>query len=259
MNIKRIGLNYTHSQNFAISRPAGSGDYLFLLLRTSGIITLQGKEVTAEKNSVIIFNKKTPQIYRANQGSYTNDFIHFEADNDLEVRNLPFDTLFVLPSVKQVGKILKEIYLEFISNNVSRDESMDLLLKLLFVKINELVAYKPQNTVLYGYYDSLLNLRSLIYRHPEEKWTVARLANQVNLSPSHFQRLYKHTFGVTCIADVITCKMEYAKASLSATGGSVREIASLCGYENEEHFMRQFKQEVGITPTQYRRQMRNLQ
>ncbi len=257
MKINRIGLNYTHSQNFAINRPTGSGDYLLLLVKTPAIFSLQGKAVTAEKNSVIIYNKNTPQVYCANQGSFTNDFIHFEAENELELRNLPFDTLFTLPSIKQVGKILKDIYLEFISNNANREESMELLLKLLFVKINELVAFKPQNTVLYGYYDALLNLRSLIYRHPEEKWTVSRLSNQVNLSPSHFQRLYKNTFGVTCIADVIACKMEYAKASLAATGGTVREIAALCGYENEEHFMRQFKQEVGVTPSQYRMQMRS--
>ncbi|MDF2540162.1 MAG: transcriptional regulator, AraC family, partial [Herbinix sp.] len=87
-------------------------------------------------------------------------------------------------------------------------------------------------------------------------WTVARLSHQVNLSPSHFQRLYKNTFGMTCIADVIACKMEYAKASLSGTGGTIREISTLCGYENEEHFMRQFKREVGMTPSQYRKQLR---
>ncbi len=256
MKINRIGLNYTHSHNFAVNRPAGSGDYLFLLVKTPASFRLQGKEITAEKNSVIIYNKKTPQIYGADHCSYTNDFIHFDAELEPQLRNLPLDTLFVLPSIKQTGKILKDIYLEFISNNEKREESMELLLKLLFIKLSELVAYKPQNSVLYGYYDALLNLRSLIYRHPEERWTVARLAHQVSLSPSHFQRLYKNTFGVTCISDVIACKMEYAKASLAATGGTVREIASLCGYDNEEHFMRQFKQEVGITPTQYRRQMR---
>jgi len=257
MKINRIGLNYTHSQNFAINRPSGSGDYLFLLFKTPVVIQLHGVDHTVEKNSAIIYNKSTPQIYRADNCSYSNDFIHFEAENELELRNLPFDTPLALPSVKQVGKILKDIYLEFISNNANQEESMDLLMRLLFVKINELAAYKPQNTSLYGYYDALLNLRSLIYRHPDEKWTVAKLANQVNLSPSHFQRLYKNTFGVTCIADVITCKMEYAKASLSATGGTIREIASLCGYENEEHFMRQFKQEIGVTPTEYRKHIRS--
>jgi AraC family transcriptional regulator of arabinose operon len=255
MIINTIGFNYTHSNQFAINRPNGSGDYLFLYLKTSAIFVLEGKEVIAEKNSVIILNKGTPQIYSANKGSYTNDFIHFDADGDRDIRNLPLDTLMVLPSTKQISKVLKDIYLEYISNNANRNESMDLQLKLLFIKINELVAYKPQDTKIYGYYDTLLNLRSVIYRHPEEKWTVARLSHQVSLSPSHFQRLYKHTFGTTCIADVISCKIQYAKTSLISTSDTIREIAIQCGYENEEHFMRQFKQEVGMTPTEYRLKM----
>ncbi|MDE6788835.1 MAG: AraC family transcriptional regulator, partial [Ruminococcus sp.] len=28
---------------------------------------------------------------------------------------------------------------------------------------------------------------------------------------------------------------------------------AMCGYDNEEHFMRQFKKIVGVTPTGYRR------
>ncbi|HWT75982.1 MAG TPA: AraC family transcriptional regulator [Mobilitalea sp.] len=258
MKINRIGLNYTHSQNFAINRPTGSGDYLLLLVKSPAKLMIHGNEVIAEKNSIIVFNKGTPQLYSAYNGTYTNDFIHFDAEGERELRNFPFDTLLPLPSIKQVNRILRDIYLEFISNNANREESMDLLMRLLFVKINEVVAYKPTNTVLYDYYDALLNLRSMIYRHPEEKWTITSLAQQVNLSTSHFQRLYKNTFGVSCIADVIACKMEYAKASLSATGGTVREIAALCGYENEEHFMRQFKREVGITPTQYRKKLRDI-
>jgi AraC family transcriptional regulator of arabinose operon len=257
MKINRIGLNYTHSKNFAIDRPSGSGDYLLLIVKSPALFMLQGEEAAAAKNSVILYNKGTPQLYRADCCTYSNDFIHFDAEGELKLRNLPFDTLFTLPSVRRVGKILRDIYLEFISNNVNREESMELLLKLLFVKISELIADRPQNTALYDYYDEFLNLRSRIYRHPEEKWTVARLSAQVNLSPSHFQRLYKNTFGVTCIADVIACKMEYAKASLAGTGGTIREISALCGYDNEEHFMRQFKREVGLTPTQYRRKMRD--
>ncbi len=251
MIINAIGLNYTHSNQFAINRPEGSGDYLLLYLKTSAVFQLNGKEVIADKNSVIIYNKGTSQIYAANQGSYANDFIHFDADGEHDVRNLPFDTLLQLPSTKQVSKIMKDLYLEYISNNGNRFESMDLLLQLLFVKLKELVAHKTEDKI-YGYYDALLNLRSMIYRHPEEKWTIDRLAHQINLSPSHLQRLYKQTFGTTCIADVISCKLQYAKTSLAATGDTIREIAAQCGYDNEEHFMRQFKQAAGMTPTQYR-------
>jgi AraC family transcriptional regulator of arabinose operon len=256
MKINKIGLNYTHSNQFSINRPNGSGDYLFLNLKTTAILVLEGKEVLAEKNSIILFRKGSPQQYFSNGGSFSNDFIHFDVEGEQELKKLPLDTPLLLPSSKQISKILKEIYLEYISNNPRREESMDLLLNLLFVKINELVAYQPHDSTLYGYYDILLDLRSIIYRHPEEKWTIEKLAHQVNLSPSYFQRLYKQTFDTSCIADVIACKIQYAKTSLAATGGTVREIAALCGYENEEHFMRQFKREVGLTPSEYRKQMR---
>lgn len=252
MTVHAIGLNYTHSSQFSINRPNGSGDYLFLYFKTPAILWLNGAEYIASKNSAIIFNRGTPQIYRANGTGYANDFIHFDAKAEPDFHTLPLDTLIQLPSTKQLGKILKELYLEYISTNAKRAESMDLLLRLLFVKIIELSAYQPQNTKIYGYYDELLNLRSLIYRHPEEKWTVERLSRQVNLSPSHFQRLYRQTFGTTCIADVISCKLQYAKTSLIATSDTIRDIAVRCGYENEEHFMRQFKQYMGMTPTQYR-------
>lgn len=256
MKITRIGINYNHGPSFSINRPMGSGDYLLVLMKSTAKVTLHEQQIITEKNSLLLLNKGTPQIYAANDTTYCNDFIHFDAEGERELLHLPYDTILTLPSIKQINKILRDIYLEFISNNTNREESMDLLLRLLFVKIKEVVAYRPTDTVLYDYYDHLLNLRSMIYRHPEEKWTIARLSQQMNLSTSHFQRLYKSSFGVSCIADVITCKMEYAKASLSGTGGTVREIATLCGYENEEHFMRQFKREVGVTPSEYRRQTR---
>ncbi|MBP1756281.1 MAG: DNA-binding protein, AraC-type [Firmicutes bacterium] len=252
MKVNAIGINYNHKSQFFINRPNGSGDYLFICFRTGAILNLNGKEVTADKNSAIIYNKGTPQIYRAAQASYVNDFIHFDAEGDRDIRNLPLDTVMSLPSTKQISKIMKDIYLEYISNNANRFDSMDLLMKLLFVKTNELVAYKPQDTKLYGYFDDLLNLRSMIYRHPEEKWTIERLSEQVNLSASHFQRLYKKTFGTSPIADVISCKLQFAKTSLSATDDTVHDIAAQYGYDNEEHFMRQFKKETGITPTEYR-------
>ena len=162
MNINAIGINYTHSNQFSIHRPYGSGDFLFLYFRTSALLWLNGNRIEVEKNSVILFNKGTPQIYAANQGSYANDYIHFDADKEHDIRNLPLDTVMKLPATKQVGKIMKDIYLEYISKNTNRHESMDLLLRLLFVKINELVSFQRQDTKLFGYYDALLNLRSLI-------------------------------------------------------------------------------------------------
>ena len=55
------------------------------------------------------------------------------------------------------------------------------------------------------------------------------------------------------MTDVINGKIEKAKEILSETGCTVSQVAAMCGYDNEEHFMRQFKKIVGVTPTGYRK------
>jgi AraC family transcriptional regulator of arabinose operon len=54
------------------------------------------------------------------------------------------------------------------------------------------------------------------------------------------------------MTDVINSRIEHAKYLLTTTDISVKQIAQLCGYNNENHFMRQFKEITGITPTKFR-------
>ena len=49
--------------------------------------------------------------------------------------------------------------------------------------------------------------------------------------------------------------MNAARYYLQHTELTVREIAALCGYENDVVFMRLFKGRVGVTPTEYRKHM----
>ena len=103
------------------------------------------------------------------------------------------------------------------------------------------------------HYSSLIDLRAKIYRNPQLKWNVDTMAADVNMSRSYLQHIYREVFGVSCISDVINGKIEKAKEILSETSCTVSQVASMCGYDNEEHFMRQFKKIVGMTPTRYRK------
>ena len=78
------------------------------------------------------------------------------------------------------------------------------------------------------------------------------MARSASLSPSYFQALYKAQFGVSCYEDVLTARIRAAKYYLRTTQLSVKEISALCGCENPEHFMRQFRTRTGLTPTEYR-------
>ena len=47
--------------------------------------------------------------------------------------------------------------------------------------------------------------------------------------------------------------MELARYYLANTALSVSETAALCGYDNEVHFMRQFRQRMGMTAGEFRK------
>ena len=47
--------------------------------------------------------------------------------------------------------------------------------------------------------------------------------------------------------------MSHAKLLLSSTKIPVSAISEQCGYNNDVHFMRQFKNYTGLTPTEYRK------
>ncbi len=102
------------------------------------------------------------------------------------------------------------------------------------------------------HYEDLTELRRNIYKYPEREWTLATCSGQLNISSSYFHRIYQKAFGVSCASDIRRSKLEHAKWLLLHTSDTLQEIARKCGYDYS-HFMRTFKREYGITPTEYRR------
>ena len=54
------------------------------------------------------------------------------------------------------------------------------------------------------------------------------------------------------LREVILARLRLAKFYLSTTDQSIQSLAALCGYESDLHFMKQFKKNMNMTPSQYR-------
>src|SRR5699024_2047755 len=125
----------------------------------------------------------------------------------------------------------------------------DLLLKTL---INKLLESYFHGDISPQYYN-LLKIRTAIQNNPGEYWTVSKMAEYLRISPGYLQTIYKKTFGVSCMDDVITNRIQLAKEYLVHSNQSIAEIASHCGYQNVEHFCRQFKYITGNTPRNFQK------
>lgn len=255
MYINNIGYNHYHNADFCINRPQGSGDYLFVLLKTPAVFTFEDREIISEENSFILYKKGSPQHYRAHGVQFSNDWFHFdcnskEADFFKEL-DIPFDKVMQLHNINDLSLLIKNMCHEYYSSNPYKTDSAELYMKLLFFKLSEKIHF-AENRSVDSYYEKLSILRSKIYNMPYHKWTVERLADSLTMSKSYFQHLYKSTFGISVINDVIQSRIEHSKYLLSSTNFSIGQIAEMCGYNNGTHFMRQFKDNMSITPSEYR-------
>ena len=99
----------------------------------------------------------------------------------------------------------------------------------------------------------LKKLRREIHKAPELDWNLTELAKQLNISKSYVQKLYKEHFGISYIDDLLEARIGMAKQLLITTDLRISEVASSCGYQNATHFMRQFKDKVGMSPSDFRK------
>ncbi len=81
---------------------------------------------------------------------------------------------------------------------------------------------------------------------------VEDMAREAALSPSHFAQLFKQTIGLSPMQFVMTYRVEQARKRLAERDTPLIDIALACGFSDQAHFSRQFKQIEGETPSKYR-------
>ena len=253
MRLHALGIDYHHGSDFTIERQSGSGDDLLVIFKTAAQVKTDDDYVSVPSDSAILFPKGFPQYYRASDDEFINHWVHFDIENGesfLDRINLPVNKVFRISDVSSVENILLQLNLESVTESPNKRENINLLLRLLLSKLGGNDEKSEHHTI---HHSVLSALRAEIYRNPSQKSTIADFAARVSLSPSHFQALYKAEFGVSCYEDVITARIDMAKYYLSSTPLSVSRISELCGYENDVHFIRQFRSRTGITAGEYRK------
>ena len=82
--------------------------------------------------------------------------------------------------------------------------------------------------------------------------TVMELAGLVQMSPSHFSRVFRASFGVSPYRFVMQERIGSAKNMLTTTKLSSSQVAMAFGFASQNHFVKVFRQFTGVTPKQFK-------
>lgn len=96
--------------------------------------------------------------------------------------------------------------------------------------------------------EALRRIRDYVYAHLDSEITLEALAALVHLSPYHFARKFKEATGLPPYQYVLQCRVEQAKALLTAGKHSISEVAQAVGFAGQSHLTRHIKHAFGVTP-----------
>jgi AraC-like DNA-binding protein len=102
----------------------------------------------------------------------------------------------------------------------------------------------------------LLRARDIVDSRYEEPLDLEGLARAAHVSPRHFSREFRRTFGETPYQYLLTRRLERARHLLRTTDLQVAEICLEVGFTSVGSFTTTFRRRVGVSPTEYRRQKR---
>ena len=85
----------------------------------------------------------------------------------------------------------------------------------------------------------------------------SEMADMINLSYSYFSRIFKQYMKKSFSEYLSYVRITHAEKILASTDKSITDIAMKCGFSATSYFIKQFKQQKGISPKQYRNKLIN--
>nr|WP_317362966.1 AraC family transcriptional regulator [uncultured Blautia sp.] len=258
LTVNFCGHDSHHAAPCNIEHKNGSPDWLLLLVKTTAWFMIDSIYTPVSPGMVILHKPGMPVHYGCDKPGYNDDWLHFSVSDEdyfFDSLHIPYGKPLYPADFAQLSACQFLLCRTFRSSGEYKAPIADQLLRTLLMMLSQELQKADNQNQSAPYYMQLSHLRAKLYNAPAYPWDIKTIAAEQHISLSHFQHLYKQYFGTSCLNDIIQARLELAQMYLRQSDMTIQHISSLCGYESELHFMRQFKKRIGMTPTQFRERM----
>lgn len=209
---------------------------------TEGQITYthNGNKVISDKNhAVILPQNQSYSLYGDETGNFP--VINFTCTKDL------CDTIISIP-IENADVYMRDF--KKLQSLVLLDGNRMEILSVFYHMLHRMEAQNTQCKII------IPAVKYLEKNYANPHLTNTELAMQCNISEVYFRRMFAQQYNMTPKQFLIDIRINHAKQLLSEGRLKINAVAEKCGFTNQYHFDRVFKDKTGLTPTEYMKQNR---
>lgn len=184
----------------------------------------------------LLFDMKIPDSYLiTNRVYHAHRDIHNALNNFIKISNndMLYNSELMLCYLKEL--IIKVLQYDFLSSSPVASTPMQQRFENEL--LNEITIY----------------INDTIY----EQLTIEEICMKFSISRSSLQTLFKNNIGVAPKQYISDLKLKKSKLLIKESIYTISEISSMLGFTSIHYFSRKFKQQFGITPTDYAKTLYN--
>ena len=250
-----VYLGYRHSLELS-SHPRGAGFCLwYYCVEGKGDFTLDGKRIIVQPGQCVVAFPDTPFSCREMPGGCVIHLLGVTGPCCIDILRV---CGIAEPGVYQIadGEIFPgymERFLQIHQNRPSQ-EAYSALCYELFVTLAPRIRRLTDAQPPVPESEAVQTVIEYLETHYQEPVSLETLAREVNLTREYLCVLFKKETRHTILRHLTLIRIGWARLYLEQyPEKSVKEIGTMCGFDNPSYFGKIFKRTVGMTPESYRR------
>ena len=169
------------------------------------------------------------------------------------------DMGIILKPIKEMIHIFDELYYINADKNKLYVQLKVLELLLVFTTIPINSKNKQKRYIEKEQVDKIKKIHDEMISNLDKKITIEMLSKKYNIGKTTLKIYFKEIYGEPVYTFLKDYKIHRALHLLEETDKNINEIAGIVGYDNSSKFAKVFKEKMGCSPTEYRKQKVHLE
>ena len=233
------------------SNDKGRLDYYLMYVLTDEMYMLyQDEWQRLMPGSVLVIPPNTPYKCKCATASASFFWVHFTG-NDVEsilqrYKIGIFPNIYKTAVANSIFARFQKLFEGFASNDSYRAYDLAALLDRLLIEIGRAIDKNETERV------SLSRSIRYVNENYATQIKIPDLAKMENMCMTAYNMAFKAQMGMPPTKYIIKLRTDNASELLRTTNMTIKEIGSICGYDDVNFFRKTFKKVVGISPLEYR-------